>query len=138
MALRDQFLALRDRFWPCKINFWFCEIVFGLARSIFGLARRPMVLLEDPLPCSSDLKIFGNAASNFRSQNNYGNTIHTYHFFRFLSYQEWVWDLPFPSYCNGWLYALKPYVAKQLVAASRHSPFIFIDDLYITGILRHR
>ena len=37
LALQDRFLTLRDRLWPCEI--------------VFSLAKRPMVLLEDPLPC---------------------------------------------------------------------------------------
>ncbi len=57
---------------------------------------------------------------------------------RFLSYQDWPTDVAFPSYCNGWLYAVRAENAPKLVKASRETPKLFIDDLYITGILKER
>lgn len=56
----------------------------------------------------------------------------------YLNYSEWPSDMAFPPYCNGWVYAVRSEYAGQLVAASRVTPKLFIDDLYVTGILRQR
>lgn len=54
-----------------------------------------------------------------------------------LSTQIWPWDR-YPGYCNGYIYALRPQVAMKLVLASRLTPFLPLDDIYITGVLRDR
>jgi hypothetical protein len=58
--------------------------------------------------------------------------------FRFVTYLEWPSDHSYPPYCNGWIYAVKSEHAEALAATSRQTPRHFIDDLYVTGILRLR
>ena len=58
--------------------------------------------------------------------------------FRFVDYREWPSDHSFPPYCNGWVYAIQAKNAPALAKASRITPKLFIDDLYVSGILRQR
>ena len=50
----------------------------------------------------------------------------------------WPWKGPYPSYCNGYMYALKPEVGMKLAAVSRFTPLLPLDDIYVTGVLRDR
>ena len=50
----------------------------------------------------------------------------------------WPWKGPYPSYCNGYMYALKPEVGMKLAAVSRFTPLLPLDDIFITGVLRGR
>lgn len=43
-----------------------------------------------------------------------------------------------PDFCNGYVYAVKPKIAQQLVAVSRQTPKLPLDDIFITGVLRGR
>ncbi|XP_005185586.1 beta-1,3-galactosyltransferase 5 [Musca domestica] len=42
----------------------------------------------------------------------------------------------FPSYLSGWLYVTNPRTALRLVNQAYNSPIFWIDDTWITGILR--
>lgn len=44
----------------------------------------------------------------------------------------------YPDFVSGWLYITRPYIASQLIdyAESSHEYF-WIDDVFVTGILRH-
>ena len=44
----------------------------------------------------------------------------------------------YPPYMSGWLYIATPDVAAKLVAAAAKQPFFWVDDAYVTGVLRHR
>ena len=50
---------------------------------------------------------------------------------------EWPIDR-YPDFCLGWIYAVKPTLGLQFALASRSTPIISIDDMYITGIIRER
>ena len=54
-----------------------------------------------------------------------------------MSETEWPLD-KYPDYCLGWIYAFKPTLGLQLALASRLTPKLLLDDIYITGILRER
>ena len=49
---------------------------------------------------------------------------------------DWPEKVLFPASCNGWLYALKPQTAMNLLKAANSAPYVFMEDTYITGILR--
>ena len=55
---------------------------------------------------------------------------------RKTDFKEWPSEVLYPSYCNGWLYVVTPKIVKLLLNAIETSPYLFIDDVYITGILR--
>ena len=57
-------------------------------------------------------------------------------YLRKIESEEWPYEVMYPSYCNGWLYIVTPKIIKLLLKAVTTSPFLFIDDVYITGILR--
>lgn len=44
----------------------------------------------------------------------------------------------YPDYLSGWLYITNPPTARSLVAESQIQPFFWIDDTWITGILREK
>lgn len=46
----------------------------------------------------------------------------------------------YPDYLSGWMYVTMPFTAKSLVmaAADRTQPIFWIDDTWITGILRQK
>ena len=64
------------------------------------------------------------------------NFTYTFSMSRKIEPEEWPWEVMYPSYCNGWLYIVTPKIVKLLLKAVATSPFLFIDDVYITGILR--
>lgn len=49
---------------------------------------------------------------------------------------QWPPNVLYPEFCLGWLYGMKPSVARKLLEASTTSPYIYISDLHDTGILR--
>lgn len=51
-----------------------------------------------------------------------------------VNWREYPYDF-YPAYCGGLAYVVSPDVARDLLAASRHLPFFWIDDLYVTGLL---
>ena len=51
-----------------------------------------------------------------------------------LSREEFHRDIH-PSFLSGWAYIITPTVARKLVNASKQTPFLWIDDVWITGIL---
>lgn len=53
----------------------------------------------------------------------------------YVSRQEYAGDL-YPDYLSGWLYVTNVRTALQLVAASQRHPFMWIDDTWVTGVLR--
>lgn len=45
----------------------------------------------------------------------------------------------YPSYLSGWMYVTTPYTAKSLInAVDQSTPIFWIDDTWITGILRDK
>lgn len=43
----------------------------------------------------------------------------------------------YPAYVSGWLWVTTPYTARLLIsAADRSTPIFWVDDVWITGILR--
>ena len=68
--------------------------------------------------------------------SNYGIFASTFFHSRKTVPEEWPSEVMYPSYCNGWLYVVTPKIIRHLLIAVPSAPFIFIDDVYITGILR--
>ena len=52
----------------------------------------------------------------------------------YISKQEWEEDI-FPRYCSGLAYLMSNDVAQSLFRGSFYTPFFWVDDLYITGLL---
>ena len=44
----------------------------------------------------------------------------------------------FPQYCSGLSYALSTPLLAQLYNASKSTPFFWIDDVYVTGLLTRK
>ena len=57
---------------------------------------------------------------------------------RAVTYSEWPVNEAYPTYCNGWLYAMRPTVAEKLFLAARVTNLNHVDDIYVTGLVRHR
>lgn len=53
----------------------------------------------------------------------------------FVSLDEYGGDA-YPDYLSGWLYLTNQRVARNLVKESQHARFFWIDDTFVTGILR--
>ena len=53
-------------------------------------------------------------------------------------YDAYATDGAQPPYCNGWIYILSPETGRQLALASQVTPLVFIEDFYVTGVLRQR
>ena len=49
-----------------------------------------------------------------------------------VSAAEYVRD-KYPEYCNGWLYVLHPDMAEKIAVAASTTPFLFVDDIFVTG-----
>ena len=58
-------------------------------------------------------------------------------FFRYVSEELWPWST-YPAFCNGYVYALSPEAALKLVLASKSTPLLPLDDIFVTGVLRDR
>ena len=41
----------------------------------------------------------------------------------------------FPTYCSGSAFVFTPDVARDMYNASLHTPFFWVDDFYVTGLL---
>ena len=54
-----------------------------------------------------------------------------------MTRNDWPID-KYPDFCLGWIYAVKPSLALQLALASRSTPKVPLEDVYITGIIRER
>ncbi|GAB0089814.1 Hexosyltransferase [Sergentomyia squamirostris] len=52
----------------------------------------------------------------------------------FVSHREFR-DAIYPTYLSGWLYMTNQRTAQDLVIASQKTPFFWIDDIFVTGIL---
>ena len=60
--------------------------------------------------------------------------------------QGWKWALSkeefdsdfHPTFLSGWAYVTTPNVAKKLVKISKEVPVLWIDDVWVTGILAGR
>lgn len=52
-----------------------------------------------------------------------------------LSKEEFP-DQVFPDFVSGWAYLTTPQAARRLVQMSTYQPLLWIDDVWITGILR--
>ena len=50
----------------------------------------------------------------------------------------WPFEGKYPSYCNGYMYALKPKTAMKLAAVSQYTKYLPLDDIFVTGVLRDR
>lgn len=71
--------------------------------------------------------IFKNVVPIRRQQNKW-----------FVSNDEFAGSV-YPSYLSGWMYVTTPYTASSLIsAADRLAPIFWIDDTWITGILRDK
>uniref|UniRef100_A0A8D8BWI4 Hexosyltransferase n=1 Tax=Culex pipiens TaxID=7175 RepID=A0A8D8BWI4_CULPI len=55
----------------------------------------------------------------------------------FVSRDEFPADV-YPPYLSGWLYITNQRTARELVLQSERTPFFWIDDTYVTGILAER
>ncbi|XP_054726941.1 beta-1,3-galactosyltransferase 5 [Anastrepha obliqua] len=55
----------------------------------------------------------------------------------YVSKQEWPKDI-YPAYLSGWLYITNPATALRLVKEAQQTPFFWIDDTWVTGILREK
>ncbi len=55
----------------------------------------------------------------------------------FVAEEDWEQEF-FPPYCSGAAYVFSGLTAGALYNASKYTPFFWIDDLYITGILAMR
>lgn len=53
----------------------------------------------------------------------------------FVSEQEYAGNV-YPSYLSGWLYISNPKTAARLVEQANKSPIFWIDDTWVTGVLR--
>ena len=52
----------------------------------------------------------------------------------YMSTEEWRAE-EFPNYCSGAFYLMTPDVSSRLYQASLRTPFFWVDDVYITGLL---
>uniref|UniRef100_W8BXP2 Hexosyltransferase n=1 Tax=Ceratitis capitata TaxID=7213 RepID=W8BXP2_CERCA len=55
----------------------------------------------------------------------------------YVSEQEWSRST-YPAYLSGWLYITNPKTATRLVQEAQQTPFFWIDDTWVTGILREK
>ena len=55
---------------------------------------------------------------------------------RRIAPMNWPEKTLFPASCNGWLYVVNPKIIKNLLEATSNAPFVFMEDTYVTGILR--
>ena len=44
----------------------------------------------------------------------------------------------FPRYCHGGMYVMEVDTMRRILRESRHAPALHLDDVWITGVLRHR
>lgn len=44
----------------------------------------------------------------------------------------------YPDYLSGWLYITTPQTAHKLIVESQKQPFMWIDDTWVTGVLREQ
>ncbi|XP_023337856.1 beta-1,3-galactosyltransferase 5 [Eurytemora carolleeae] len=52
-----------------------------------------------------------------------------------ISAEQWP-QSGMPSYCLGWVYIIEPTIVTRLLDQTEHVPFIHIDDVFVTGLLR--
>ena len=50
----------------------------------------------------------------------------------FKDYSGWFW----PVYCRGGAYSTTNYMVKNLYQASRKTPRLYLDDVWVTGFMR--
>ncbi|XP_037080083.1 beta-1,3-galactosyltransferase 5-like isoform X1 [Pollicipes pollicipes] len=55
----------------------------------------------------------------------------------FVTREEFAPDW-YPTYMSGWLYAITPDAAARLVAAAAQMKFFWVDDAFVTGVVRER
>ena len=55
----------------------------------------------------------------------------------YVSKEEFQED-SYPAYMSGSSYLATPDAASRLVAAGNRQPFFWVDDAFVTGVLRHR
>lgn len=55
----------------------------------------------------------------------------------YVSFQEFS-DNVYPDYLSGWLYITTPKTARSLVAESQSQSYFWIDDTWVTGVLREK
>ena len=53
----------------------------------------------------------------------------------YVSWREFPFNTGYPPYCPGVAYVMTPDVVEALYKASTHTHHLWIDDVYITGIL---
>lgn len=54
-----------------------------------------------------------------------------------VSHQEYAHN-KYPPYCVGFAHIVAPAAARRVTIAARDTPFFWIDDVFVTGILRQR
>ncbi len=55
----------------------------------------------------------------------------------YVTFQEFS-EYVYPDYLSGWLYITNPRTARSLVAESQIQPYFWIDDTWVTGVLREK
>ncbi|ELU06541.1 hypothetical protein CAPTEDRAFT_148283 [Capitella teleta] len=55
----------------------------------------------------------------------------------YIPYHEFKEDF-FPTYCSGSAFVMTPDVVRGMYNASLHTPFFWVDDYYVTGLLAHK
>lgn len=55
----------------------------------------------------------------------------------YVTFQEFSENV-YPDYLSGWLYITNPKTARSLVAESQIQPYFWIDDTWVTGVLREK
>lgn len=87
----------------------------------------------------SDPKFNGNANRQFLSGYVFANVvpIRVQQNKWYVSHDEYNGNV-YPDYLSGWMYITTPFTARALVSAAGRSRFFWIDDTWITGILRDK
>ncbi|KAJ6630899.1 Lactosylceramide 1,3-N-acetyl-beta-D-glucosaminyltransferase A [Pseudolycoriella hygida] len=55
----------------------------------------------------------------------------------YVTFEEYGEDI-YPDYLSGWLYITNPQTARSLVAESQSQSYFWIDDTWVTGVLRQK
>ncbi|XP_055376230.1 beta-1,3-galactosyltransferase 5 [Condylostylus longicornis] len=74
--------------------------------------------------------IAGYVLSNQKTIRNQGSKW-------YVSKEEYFYNF-YPDYLSGWLYITNQQTCKKLVLKSQNENFFWIDDIFVTGILRNK
>ncbi|XP_037935575.1 beta-1,3-galactosyltransferase 5-like [Teleopsis dalmanni] len=124
-------MGLRWAAIECKQAKFIIKIDDDIVYDVFQL-RRYLELLEVQHAelASSDNLLSGYVLRNTKPQRNIANKW-------FVSSQEYIGDI-YPDYLSGWLYITNSATATKLVYEAQQSNFFWIDDTWVTGILREK